>query len=380
MSSGLERCSGSSLKDFDIEGLLKVIENISLVNSETGQRLGFVLWECLRDVLRERREGFFYGNYTWSYSHESKVIPFPAKFVRLLQETAWLPGTDGSFKKPGQICFEELPQQFRDIASPILIKLLGFKPDEVKQLAEKTGISEEILDMIREHGLSANQIRSLIEESKKNEEDTSETEDDGWEPENEPNKVPINKEEQGFVKIPGPDLENQTPTTPPTSGENDNGTKEPKPTRSRSSQKIGRWGEEYVLHALKGEYKEKGILEETEFGFKVSIDKNGFVEVVWLNKNSNVGKGYDFVIRENNKEIKYIEVKTKTNDEPEFVEITGTQWEFARKLYDQNEGEKYWIYVVSNAGNANVKYQPIQNPINLWKEGKLYAHPIHFKI
>jgi hypothetical protein len=90
--------------------------------------------------------------------------------------------------------------------------------------------------------------------------------------------------------------------------------------------------------------------------------------------------GYDFVIKKDGREIEYIEVKTKTEEEPELIEVTGTQWEFARKLFEQNEGEKYSFYVVLNAGKENAQIHILKNPIKLWKEGKLYAHPINFKL
>lgn len=90
--------------------------------------------------------------------------------------------------------------------------------------------------------------------------------------------------------------------------------------------------------------------------------------------------GYDFVIKKNASEIEYVEVKTKTEEKPELIEVTGTQWEFARKLFEQNEGEKYSFFVVSNAGKENVKIHKLKNPIELWKEGKLYAHPVNFKL
>lgn len=98
-----------------------------------------------------------------------------------------------------------------------------------------------------------------------------------------------------------------------------------------------------------------------------------------MNACSDTGRGHDFCVTKDNVETEYIEVKTKQGDEEEFVDITGTQWEFARKLFDQNEGGKYWIYVVVNAGQKNAKIKKIQNPIKLWKDGK-FAHPIRFKI
>ena len=72
---------------------------------------------------------------------------------------------------------------------------------------------------------------------------------------------------------------------------------------------------------------------------------------------------------------------TESAHEAKFLlEITGTQWEFARKLFNENEGDKYKIYVVSNAGTENAKIGIITNPTKLWKDGKLYAHPVHFKL
>ena len=73
-------------------------------------------------------------------------------------------------------------------------------------------------------------------------------------------------------------------------------------------------------------------------------------------------------------------MKSKIDEEPQLFEITGTQWEFARKLYNENEGDKYNIYVVRNACSENAKIEIIKNPTKLWKEGKLYAHPVCFKL
>ena len=54
--------------------------------------------------------------------------------------------------------------------------------------------------------------------------------------------------------------------------------------------------------------------------------------------------------------------------------------EFARKLYNESEGDKYKIFIVGNAGTGNAKIGIIKNPARLWKEGKLCAHPVHFKL
>ncbi len=143
---------------------------------------------------------------------------------------------------------------------------------------------------------------------------------------------------------------------------------------------IGRWGEEYVYNALKKRYEEQGKIIETDSGFKV-IDFDGEeFEIIWLNKYNDSGEGYDFVIKQNGAEIEYIEVKSKISEESELIEVTGTQWEFARRLFDQNEGNKYTFYVVSNAGKKDAGIYILRNPIKLWKDGNLYAHPIKLKL
>ena len=132
---------------------------------------------------------------------------------------------------------------------------------------------------------------------------------------------------------------------------------------TKHSKEIGNWGERYVYKHLQEKFA-----------------KDSAVEINWLNNNGDVGKGYDFSILLDDKEIEYIEVKSKTNEAPKLFEITGTQWEFARKLYNENEGDKYKIYIVSNAGTSKAKIGIIKNPSKLWLEGKLYAHPVYFKL
>ena len=126
---------------------------------------------------------------------------------------------------------------------------------------------------------------------------------------------------------------------------------------------IGRWGEKYVYRYLLKTYNDR---------FNVKIN--------WLNEIRETGKGYDFSIESNGNQIEYIEVKTKIDESPQFFDITGTQWELARKLYNENNGDKYKVYIVKNAGTENAKIEILENPTKLWKDGKLYAHPVRFRL
>ena len=120
--------------------------------------------------------------------------------------------------------------------------------------------------------------------------------------------------------------------------------------------------------------------KDTELGFLGKNHLGNEIEIKWLNRNKEGGVGYDLVILENGEELEYIEVKTTIKSNKSLHIITGTQWEFARRLFNSGKGEKYKIYTVINANSHDAKIRCISNPIKLWKEGKLYAHPINFKV
>ena len=195
-----------------------------------------------------------------------------------------------------------------------------------------------------------------------------ETEEDSWISEVEPENVEPSVEEIEPEIVDTPDLRGQRPSEINTGNNNDEfDTDEQNEVEKEKSKKqlkdIGNWGERFVYNHLKKQFENE---DDTK--------------IIWLNENGDAGKGYDFSIVSDGKEIEYIEVKSKTDSSPQLFEITGTQWEFARKLYNENEGDKYKIYVVSNAGTEYAKIGIIKNPTKLWKEGKLYAHPVQFKL
>ena len=298
-----------------------------------------------------------------------------------MQQKQWLRDKDGGYRRPSEISVLELPEEYIKKSPNIdaLKEKLRFKPDVFDQLPEEY---RNKLELIKD--ISIQDLEKLLAEQKKKELLKPEEKISDWKPEYKPREVDVKMEEIEPEKIVTLDLKGQSEklekgiSEEPTSEKTID--KEVVKTPSHAdSKKIGGWGEEHVYHALMKKYEEIGSVIETDFGFKVNSDNEEF-EIVWLNKHRNVGKGCDFVIKKNSIEIEYIEVKTKVQEAEELIETTGTQWEWARKLYEQKEGNKYLFYIVSNAGNANTEIRILRNPIKLWKAGKLYAHPINFKI
>ena len=260
-----------------------------------------------------------------------------------------------------------------------LIEILGLIPDPIKLYAEKMGLEMITKEEYEEYRLLKAE-KASIEEN-----EPVENNDEDWEPEITPDSLKPKVVDGYLPHIKSPDLEyrNFDPQkTALSQGEmgDENSEKTSEPKNPEKLKRIGRWGETLVFKALKDRFKDAKELQETEFGFKAFLYDGYIFEVKWLNKSSDFGRGYDFVIILDEIEVEYIEVKSKVSDKDELIEITGTQWEFARKLYNEGDGDNYYIYVVQNAGSPNSIIKIINNPISLWYSGKLYAHPICFKL
>ncbi|MEW6067845.1 MAG: DUF3883 domain-containing protein [Nitrospirota bacterium] len=376
------------IKDYDYEGLEIFLKEIT---SGKSILLWSLLLRCIKDLDGWKARDYFKGEYKWFYRTEH-TASFDATFLKTLRQTRWLVNKEGNMFKPSEMTFSELDNEYIK-ESPnieILTKELHFKPEIIDQLPPedkkkyeltKNYTSEELEKILSEHG----------EKSGTKKDETGRGEEE-WKPECRPDEVDAKIEKVVPVEIIISGLEGQPETleTVESKERADGGDSQPqKKVRDEAAEslsatnkkKIGKWGEEFVLNAFKKEYPQmSNDITATDSGFKLQDAYGKEIEIVWLNIKSNVGKGCDIVRKENGIEVEYIEVKTKLGSHEELIEITGKQWESARTLYNQGEGNKYSIYVVSNAGQSAAKIIKLNDPIRLWKEGKLYAHPINFKL
>jgi len=84
-----------------------------------------------------------------------------------------------------------------------------------------------------------------------------------------------------------------------------------------------------------------------------------------VNVSGIVTVGHDIVLQEGSVEH-FIEVKATTEHEKEWLQISGPQWEFARKY-----GSRFHIYRVFRAGTPNATIQIIDDPVACWQRGEL---------
>ena len=275
-----------------------------------------------------------------------------------LDEHFWLyDGTGKVINLPvEQIALDDLTDEYekKDKNCDKLVKALGLKLDEVAEFEKKTGLKVVDKEEYDEF------MRRKQEQTKDYDESLNET---SWNPEISADDATPIQDDADWIKQKTDDLSGQGTTEGSTKSSkeyNEQNNDYSNSTSPQNSKAIGDWGEEVAEKYLNVKYPEN--------------------DVVWLNRNGCIGKGYDFVIRSNEEDIAYYEIKSKTDESPKLFQVSGTQWNWAKKLYNAKKGDMYKILVISNAGTKQPKIKEINNPVGLWKLEKLYADPVNIKL
>lgn len=184
-----------------------------------------------------------------------------------------------------------------------------------------------------------------------------------WEPEVDPDDAEPITVKSGSREKKSDDLSGQNVTKlSEDSIKTDDGIDQNKTNKSTLNDRktIGYWGESLARKFLEEKYSS--------------------CDVIWLNDEGNVGKGYDFVIKKNGEDIAYYEIKSKTDASPQLFQVSGTQWNWAKRLYNDKKGKMYFILVISNAGTKQPLISEINDPVELWKSGNIYADPVNIEL
>ncbi len=355
------------------------------VTEERSKILWNILLRCVRDKQSKQDiRTLFQRRIIWTYYRDYTVY-MDSDLLKTLKNRPWMYNKEGNLYSPANIRQRELNPMYEteDWKSSHLLELLC---GEMEEIIEKLPVSfRHLYEKLKENGVDPNSIPTeKIDEFVKSlkesvEEDISEeTSKDSWEPEAQPEEVKLKEHEEDESEGRELSVEKLVKQTPSAERKTrDQHILEKAGDSTKDIRKLGEWGERAVLNKLKEEYGKEGKVRETASGFIVETEKGEIYEVLWLNSISDTGKGYDIVVRKNGEEVEFIEVKTKKDETPILFSVTGTQWEFAKALHEKGKGEKYKIYVVSSAGTQKAKYRVLSDPYGMWKEGKIYAHPVN---
>jgi hypothetical protein len=324
-----------------------------LLSSPIDKVLSLIIWNFLITYLDEKRN-ILRGYYRWQGPANNHEKEFDSKICVLLKQTAWLYDKEGIANKPIELKLEELSEEYRYDALGVdvkeLLSLLSFKTDAIEDL-EKRGYKVISPDEAEAFEIFKKMQQQAIEEEEPVLWNPASPSIAKWVSETDPDMKADIETFEPKPKKPK-DLRNQTPQ----SFFEEEMEESYRPFVPKAIRKhIGEWSERYVYRYLQDFCKE---------------NKDKGYHVRWMNEEKNVGWGYDFVLMKGEKELRYIEVKGRSSNTSE-IEISKTQWEFAKFLFDKGEGDKYSIFIVQNVGKTNAKLIPINNPVKMWLDGNL---------
>lgn len=333
--------------DFSWEGLEH------LFSTPIDKELSLIIWNFLITYLDEKRN-ILRGYYRWQSSANNHEKEFDSKIGVLLKQTAWLYDHNGDAYKPTELKPDALMEEYGYDSLSVDVKeslaLLSFKTDAIEEL-EKQGYKIITPDEAEAFEAFQKVKQQAIEEDEPILWNPASPNIGTWVSEADPD-METQIEQPEFKPKKQRDLRNQTPK----SFFEEEEEEQYRPFVPKAIRKhIGEWSERYVYRYLQDfceENKDKGY------------------HVRWMNEEKNVGWGYDFVLMKGEKELRYIEVKGRASNTSE-IEISKTQWEFAKFLFDKGEGDKYLIFIVQNAGKSYAKLIPINNPVKMWLDGSL---------
>lgn len=383
--AGLENMTRENqLEDFSLRGLKQLLEFLPTLKPDEAEVRAKVLWEALID-LESRSNAAFSGTYSWSYSQVTKTARFDAAFVRILNQAAWVPNSDGELVSPKLVEFAPLGWS----PSPFLLTKIIFKPPIINQLAKEAGIDPAILDLLRRDPALVAELASRLKANPEPESGLS----TATEPEaEEPSDGDVY---DGAIDLYGDDMPDILPGTPDPDGGDGVGIGLRGGGRTGTGGSRGGGGQGngggHDNAGYKDDGKSDGAGKRTpgyaggrpfisyvgthhddgssdpdglDQAVRMQIERNAIDLIIRLEpalrRTPEGNPGFDlFEANSSGKQIRWVEVKSMTGtleDRP--VGLSHTQFDYARE-----KGDAYWLYVVEHSTDRNkTRVLRIQNP------------------
>jgi len=390
--TGHEETSGINdrIVDWSLQGFDTLIALLPKLTANERIERARLIWESLGDLEERRGRGIFEGSYSWSHYGERKTPPFPAAFLRRLNQAAWVPSAGGELVPPSLVEFDTLGWK----PNPFLLTKLTFKPPIIDQLAKAAGIDPATIDLLRKLGItSVADLTSRLGISKP----PPETETDvAAEPEDTGssgsdvygNAGDLYGDDMPDIPAGTPDPDGGNMPTAGGEGVGSNGTREaPRTGGSRNGGVGGHTGQgatgkgsggghgkrspghsggrpfiSYVgTHPDDVESDPDGLDQAT----RMRIEEQALALIIelepTLRRTAEGNPGFDlYEAGSDDKPVRWVEVKSMTGglrDRP--VGLSHTQFNCARE-----RGEAYWLYVVEYATErAKARVLRIQDPV-----------------
>lgn len=342
------------IQDFTLRGLEPLLATLSqLPPSQAGAKAA-LLWQALCDVQDRRGASMFSGTYKWHYYHP-RQHSFDAAFVRLLNESAWVPDRNGVLQRPELVMFGDIQPPWD--SNPFLLSKIRFKPAIIEELAKEAGIEPGVLDLLKKYGLTSEaELKERLgiheEVTLDNGQTHSEDETEAGKPTSsqsiqpilhrseEPNTLMSGSKEPGAGSISVPDA-GQEPAqkgAPP--------SKQPQVVQQHGGAR------KFVSYVAVDVHEEETDPDGLEHQERLELEEKAIALVLsrepQLKRTPTNNPGFDLIQPgPDANPTRWVEVKAMKGtfqDRP--VGLSKRQFECA-----QEHGESYWLYVVESAGS-----------------------------
>lgn len=325
-------------KDYTLKGLDSLLLTLAKLPIDQAAGRTKLLWDALCDVRNRYRDvdsDWRYGNSDWPFSgiyrwfyYTENSKRFPARFVKMLTETAWVPDEEGALRLPSDVVFKETGWE----ENPFLQEKIGFKPepppevpDVLNTLAEETGIDPETLAFIKERGITLAQLEEHFSE-----------------PDHAPRDVPVvsTDETPSTARTTSSPSSTRSPQQASSSGGSVSDGNRTGRARFISYIEVSPDEADEAPDEAQHQESERRSLEAQAIDYIVSVEP-------MLQRTPPNNPGFDLIERgSDDKPIRWVEVKAMSGAfDNASVTMTRTQFKFAQEHQDA-----YWLYVVENAG------------------------------
>ncbi|MFG1399737.1 protein NO VEIN domain-containing protein [Roseixanthobacter pseudopolyaromaticivorans] len=355
------------IQDVDVAGLEKLLELLPKLPIEKRPDRARLLWEAVSELVDRRGPSVMSVTYSWTYM-QTRSTSVDAKFLRRLNETAWIPDQTGELRRPSEILFADLGWP----SHPVLETRIAFKPPAIAALAREVGIDADVLDELKRLGVTdLQQLRERLRVEPADDEDAAnDPEDDDVNDDHD-----VDDEDEGADEDSG--RGDKSGVGDDTSGEGhgsgsggqggsgSGGGGSGGGAGVSSGQGGGSGGGtrefiSYVGTHPGGDHADPDGLTRQE---RMDLEEAAIALILRLEptfeRTPAGNKGFDLIEKDVAGEPeRWIEVKAMKGtlaDRP--VGLSSAQMEQARRC-----GDQFWLYVVERAGTAQARVLKIRNP------------------
>lgn len=354
--------SERSVDDFSIRGLDSLFAILPTLPLDKAINRAKLLWDALCLSQRNSMLSSFEGTYRWFY-YSNRQAQFPAHFVRILNERAWVPDINGILRFPKDVLFDNTGWD----KNPTLESKIKFMPNAINELARQSGIEPETISLLKRLGITSEQ--QLKEGLGINDEHPSADSSDAVMGNHESDSTHVDAADHKSVNGAETVATNQTPNTTvpsenrhrPIQGDQ---TKDGRHTSASGTHSSAGVRENFVSYVAVNQSQDAEESDGLSHQERLSLERRAIDSILSeepsLRKTPANNPGFDLLERDNrNVPIRWVEVKSMKgafDDRP--VTLTGAQFKFA-----QEKQNAYWLYVVENAGNPDsIHIIRIRNP------------------